>query len=261
MVSLEVDTLAEVWGIADGLESGGTHTSRTIMLADFRAVLAAVPAEAPYEDYRSAVIEDNVIGKSSLNSRQRSFRYLRELYLLSLDQLLFRAMRDLWDLDTAGQPLVAILSALAHDPALRSTSNAVLPIGTRSSVTSHDLEDAVQKHFNHSYSDSIANKIGRNAASSWTQSGHLEGRVKKIRMKALATPSAIAYALLLGHLSGQRGQGLFDTLWTKTLDVDSAEMNGLAAAASARGWIEYKRFGDVVEVGFKWLLRDLEEVR
>lgn len=247
-------------GIVAGDQSGGTHTSRTIMLADLQALLAAVPADAPHEDYRSAVINDNVVGKGSLSGRQRTFRYLRELYLLDPGQLLFRAMRDLWDLDSAGQPLLAMLSALARDPALRATSGAVLPVGAGTTVTSHDLEEAVQQHFGHSYSDSIANKIGRNAGSSWTQSGHLEGRSNKRRTKALATPGSTAFALLFGHLSGQRGQGLFATLWARTLDANSAELNGLAGAASARGWLEYKRFGEVVEVGFKWLLRDTEGV-
>ncbi len=246
------------FGIASGDESGGTHTSRTIMLADLRTLLAALPKEASHEDYRSAVLDDNVIGKGSLSSRQRSFRYLRELYLLDPNRLVFRALRDIWDLDPPGQPLTAMLSALAHDPALRATSKAVLPLSLGARVSSRDLEDAVQRRFDNSYSASIANKIGRNSASSWTQSGHLEGRTNKTRSKALATAGSTAYALLLGHICGQRGQALFGTLWAKTLDATSAEAHGLAAAASARSWLEYKRFGDVVEVGFRWLLRDFE---
>ena len=242
--------------IVSGEESGGTHTSRTIMLEDLRSLLRSVPAEARFDAYAEAVIEENVLSKSTNQSRRRSLRYLRELYLLDQNEVPFRALRDIWDLDPAGQPLIAMLSALARDPALRSTADTVLRTPIGGSVASADLEQAVQKQFHHSYSQPIANKIGRNAGSSWTQSGHLQGRAKKSRIKAVATPGSLTYALLLGRMSGQRGMGLFKTLWCRVLDASSAELHGLAGAASARGWVEYKRFGEVVEVGFRWLERD-----
>lgn len=151
-----------------------------------------------------------------------------------------------------------MLSSLAHDPALRATADAVLPLPRGAPVSSHDLEEVLQQHFDHSYSDSIANKIGRNAASSWTQSGHLNGRAKKTRSQAEATPGAAAYALLLGHLTSQRGAGLFETLWARTLDRGTSEMYNLAAAAGQRGWLEYRQAGNVIDVGFRWLLRETE---
>ena len=240
--------------IVSGDVSGGAHTSRTITLEDFETLLASVPVDADRDQYESAIVDMNVLGKRSTSSRERSFRYLRELYLLDPNQPVFSALRDLWNVDPAGRPLLAMLSALAHDPALRATSSAVLPVAVNEPVTSEDLEKAVQNHFGHSYSHAIANKIGRNAGSSWTQSGHLEGRTNKKRVRALHTPGALAYAFFLGHLTDKRGQGLFTSLWARTLDASSAEMHGLAGAASARGWIDYKRFGDVIEVGFRRLL-------
>jgi hypothetical protein len=77
--------------------SGGTHTSRTIQLPGLRALLAAVPAvpaDADATAYKEAVVAQNVLGKKTLNSRQRSYRYLRELYGLDPGILLFRALRD-----------------------------------------------------------------------------------------------------------------------------------------------------------------------
>src|SRR4051812_284428 len=64
--------------------SGGAHTSRTMMLAELRTLLASTLEEATRDHYRHAVLEDNVLGKRSTSSRQRSFRYLRELYGLDL---------------------------------------------------------------------------------------------------------------------------------------------------------------------------------
>src|SRR5687768_17141473 len=106
--------------------SGGAHTSRTMMLAELQQLLVACPAEATRGEYESAVREDNVLGKNSESSRQRSFRYLRELYALDLDVPIFRALRKLWDLDLDAQPLLALTSALTRDPALRGTAAAIL---------------------------------------------------------------------------------------------------------------------------------------
>ncbi|MBA2725891.1 MAG: hypothetical protein H0U53_07875 [Actinobacteria bacterium] len=230
------------------------------MLPDLRVLLAEVEADAGFDDYRTAVLDENVLGKRSLTSRQRSLRYLRELYSLDLSQLTFRPLRDLWAIDPAGQPLLAILSAVSRDSTLRATAEVVLPAQAGTHIASHDLEKAVEAAFPGAYSQSVANKIGRNTASSWTQSGHLDGRSYKTRTKAVATPGSAAYALMLAHLTGTRGHGLFESVLARTLDATSAELHALAGAASARGWIEYKRFGDVIEVGFRWLLRDEESI-
>jgi hypothetical protein len=41
-------------------------------------------------------------------------------------------------------------------------------------------EDAVESAFPHRFATGVRGRIGRNAASSWTQSGHLTGRTNKI---------------------------------------------------------------------------------
>src|SRR5450759_1160611 len=142
--------------------SGGAHTSRTIQLPGLRVLLAAVPADAESAQYKDAVIEQNVLGKKTLNSRQRSYRYLRELYALDPGILLFRALRDLWDADIEAQPLLAILCALARDPSLRATATAVLPEALGKPVTALDLQEALMNRYQGNYSAAVANKVGRN---------------------------------------------------------------------------------------------------
>ena len=243
-------------GMVSDRESGGTHTSRTIQLADLRSLMAAVPADAASEDYRDAIVEQNVLGKTTLNSRQRTHRYLRELYALDPGVLLFRALRDVWDADSEAQPLLAMLSSLARDPSLRATSAGVLPRGVGEPVLSVDLQMALQARYPGNYSDAVANKVGRNAASSWTQSGHLEGRTGKTRSLAASRPPTVAYALLLGHLEGVAGEGLFESFWARALDAPVGVLHDQAFAASQRGWIEFRHGGGVTDVGFSWLLRE-----
>ena len=47
----------------------GPHTSKTLMLQELEALLAAVPADAPARAYRVAIVEENVLGKRTLSTR------------------------------------------------------------------------------------------------------------------------------------------------------------------------------------------------
>ncbi len=206
-------------------------------------------------DYERAAVEENILGRATYAGRARTFRYLRELYLLDLDRLLFRALRDLWDEDQAAQPLLACLVALARDASFRATATAILPVSAGTRVTADDLTAAVEATFPGVYNKGTAAKIGRNTASSWTQSGHLSGRAKKIRVRAEARPVSVTLGLLLGHLQGLRGEGLLESYWIKALDVQPADARDLAWQASRRGFLELKAAGGVTEVGFSHLLR------
>jgi hypothetical protein len=243
-------------GILSSANSGGTHTSRTMLLSELTMLLAAIPPDASQDVYRTAIVDDNVLGKKTLNSRQRSYRYLRELYGLDPGILLFRALRDLWEADAQAQPLLAMLCSLARDPALRATAPAVLPLPQGEAVTADDLARALMDRYPGTYSDAVANKVGRNAASSWTQSGHLAGHTSKTRARAACGPAAVAYALLLGHLEGAVGERLFTTLWAQVLDVPRTVVLEHAMTASQRGWIELRHGGGITDITFRLLLRD-----
>ena len=244
--------------VASAAESGGTHTRRTMMLGDLSAVLRCIGPGAPAGEYRAAVIDHNILGKGTLTGRQRAYRYLRELYALDPGALGFRALRDLWDVDTAARPVLALLSALARDPILRATASTVRGTLEGAPVDAAMLACAVEDRYPGTYGDGIAAKIGRNAASSWTQSGHLIGRTKKKRSRTLATPTALAYALLIGYTEGLRGTELFESQWARTLDRPVDALRDLAVRASQRGLIDYRHGGGVTEVGFKLLLRPFD---
>ena len=240
--------------------SGGSNTSHTIVLPALRSLLDAVPSAASFNDYEHAVLVDNVLGKATEGSRKRTFRYLRELYLLRTDAILFRALRDLWPDDPAARPLLAGLCALARDSVFRASADAIVGAKPGDVVTSVDLAVAVEKLFPNSYSESTLAKIGRNTFSSWEQTGHLQPGEppEKTRVRAVCRPAAVAYGCLLGHLEGSRGEALFDTIWVKSLDTPRSHLIDLAAGASQRGLMEFRHAGGVVEVGFRELLRPIE---
>lgn len=241
--------------IVSAAKSGGTHTSRTMMLSELESLLDNTPVDATAADLKSAIVDHNVLGKNTMSGRKRSHRYLRELYALDPNQLLFRALRDLWDQDPARQPLLALLVALASDPLLRATSTAITGAPQGAVITPDDLTAAVQLTYPHAYSDSIAAKIGRNTASSWTQSGHLAGRTNKTRSRVDPTPPVVALALLIAHSEGLRGEMLFETTWCKVLDRPRDVLLDLARRASQRGLLEMKHGGGVTEISFRMLMR------
>lgn len=246
--------------IVPGDVSGGTNTSHTIVVDALTALLDAVPAYAPAAAYEQAAIDANVLGKATEGSRRRTFRYLRELYLLRPDSLLFRALRDLWQVDVEARPLLAGLCALARDAVYRASSNAILVSRPGNMLTSADLAAAVGKHFPGSYSSATLAKIGRNTFSSWEQTGHLAdaGPSTKVRTSPTCRPADIAYALLLGYIQGSRGKALFDTLWIQILDQPPSHLLELAAAASQQGMLEFRQAGGIIEVRFRELLRPFD---
>jgi hypothetical protein len=226
------------------------------MLAELCQLLESSPDYATKDDFHRAVLEDNALSKTSTASRQRPFRYLRELYGLDAAEPSFHALRTLWKHDIDAQPLIALSSALVRDPALRGTATAVLraPVGTI--VTADDLAEAVAEAYPTSYSDTVAHKIGRNAASTWTQSGHLAGRTKKTRTKANPRPASVAYALFLANLEGREGDLLFETLPVQAQDAPKHMLKELAREASRRGWLDFRSIGSVTEIGFSYLAAD-----
>lgn len=237
-------------------DSTSTHSSRTIMLSELNLLLDARPRLVDIDQYRSAVIEDNVLLKKTEATRRESFQRLRRLYALNPHTLLFRVMRDLWVTDVQARPLLALLCSTARDPILRATADLILSITEGATVTPQMFSQATSEHFPNRYNPSTLAKIGRNAASSWQQSGHLSGKLRKLRSRAKSRPAAVAYALLLGHLCGTRGGPLFNTMWAQLLDTPVHIFHEQAILASHSGWIEYRRVGDVIDISFHYLLRE-----
>jgi len=226
-----------------------------MMLAELRLLLAACPQAATLEDYRTAIIDQNVLLKETVATRKASFRWMREFYAFDRKILLFRALRDLWDEDTQAQPLLALLCTAARDPLLRSTADSILATPVGEAVTREMIIDAVNVSFPDRYSPKTLKSTGQNIISSWQQAGLLSGKLHKVRVRAEGLPASVAYALLLGYLSGARGEALFQTLWCQLLDTPRHVLHEQAFVASQRGWIEYRHMGDVTEIGFRYLLR------
>ena len=219
-------------------------------------LLAGLSPRATEDDYKAAVIGQNLLGKPTAAACRITFERLRELYGFAPDLLVFRALRDLWDADSSAQPMIALLCSTARDPILRAMTPFVLHLPIGATVTPHEFAEEAEHQFPGKFVASSRERLGRNVSSSWEKAGLLSGQQTKKRARPRARPTSLAYALLLGDLCGKRGQALFTTLWANMLDAPIHELKALAVIASRQGWIEYRAAGDVVEVSFRHLMRD-----
>lgn len=234
-----------------GLRFGtvGTHTSRTMMLAELGHLLAAAPRRPTLRaDFVQAIVEDNVLGKDTAASRRGSLQRLSELYGIEQSLPIFRVLRRLWAIDEPGRPLLALLCALGRDPLLRATADVVIPLAPGTELLRSSLHAAIDPGPTPRFKPAILDKVARNAASSWAQAGHLEGRVRKIRRLVTPTPASTAFALWLGSLQGLTGDYLLQTLWTAVLDASPNRLFEYALQAKQLGLLRAVAGGNVREI-------------
>lgn len=236
----------------------GTILGRSISVPDLQLLLTSCPTNASLEDYRAAVVDENILRKPTASACRFAFRNLTEFYGLDRKILIFRALRDLWEADPLAQPLLALLCACARDPILRALTHFVLDRDRGQAITPEEISTEAERLFPSKFGESTRPSLGRNAAASWQQAGLLSGRNQKERSQATSRPASVAYALLLGDLCGERGARLFETQWARALDASAHLLREQAAEASRQGWIEYRASGDVTEISFRHLMREEE---
>ena len=243
-----------------GLVAGrsGPHSSRTMTLEELDRLLDAVPPDAEFAQYEVAVVDDNLLLKATLANRKGTLRRLRELYTLDKSVPLFRVFRKLWDLDVSSGPLLALLVAYARDPLLRATAAAVLETPVDAELMRQSVCKAIAMFSDGGMSDSTIDKVARNTSSSWSQAGHLIGRVRKIRKLVQPTPTTVTLAMLLAYANGQRGKSLLSNEFIRLLDADAETARSRAIDARRVGLIGLRESGEVFDVGFTPLLNDRE---
>ena len=230
--------------------SGGAHISRTMMLAELEAVLAAVPVGAGVTDYRDAILHRNVLGKSTDSTRKESLRRLRELYALDEVRPVFGLLRKLHAIDPVSLPLLALQVSWARDPLFRATTHPVVGALEGERVETASLALAFESTFPNQYSELSRNQTARHAASSWTQSGHLVGRANKTRQPIKPSAVAVTMAFFLGDIAGYHGATVFSNPWCHLLDLNPDRARAMGQEAHRAGLLNLRAVGEVVELSF-----------
>lgn len=245
-------------------ERSGAHLARTIMLNELGALFSYLNGpDAQKSDYLRAIDNENCLGKRSGKTRTLTFRHLVDLYSLDTSAVLFRALLYFWERDPDCRPLLALLCAYSRDSILRSATPFILSSYKETTVTRESVAACIDEREPSRFSPATLKSTAQNINSSFTQAGLLTGKVRKVRTRANPTPGAVSYTLLLGYLTGARGESLFQTEYAKLLDCSFDQALSLAEDASRRGWITFKRVGNVIEVMFPNLItaEEMEWVR
>ena len=224
----------------------GTHTSRTIMSVELAALFDVCDATALRTELLHAIVEENCLSKATAATRQLSAQRLTELYGLDPDIPLFRVLRFLWRHDVDGRPQLSILAALARDPLLAATASSVLPLAPGTEFQRLPMRAAVLRSVGGRLNDATLDKVCHNAASSWTQAGHLVGRTLKKRQLISPTPVTLSYALFLAFSAGYRSGTVFASPWVRVLDVSPDKARCLAIEAKRLGLIDLNMSGEVI---------------
>ena len=243
-------------------EPGGAHTARTMMLDDLSTLLSFVSEpDARQKAYHDAIVERNCLNKRSQKTRELTYRHLIDLYTLDPDALLFRALRYLWQRDTASHGLVALLCTYARDGVFRQSAPLILKTAPGTHIPRTTMEAFIDELEPGRFSAATLKSVAQNVNGTWTHAGHLEGRSQKIRARATASAGAVTYALLMGYLTGVRGYELFSTEYARLLDCSRERAIDLAEEASRKGWLVFKRVGTVMEVLFPAIIQPEEMER
>ena len=221
--------------------------TKTMMLAELTAVLNAVPDRDPAAVERG-VIADNLLGKPTGVARRLALSRLDTLYGVVNPRPIQIAALQLWPRNATGRPLLALLCALAREPMLRQSAAPVLDAPPGSVVGWPDLASAILTECPDRYSPKTLRSLAQNCASSWTQSGHLEGRVKKHRRVVDPSAEAVAYAALLGSIAGFGGPALLRSPWMRVLDRSEADLLSLLRRAEFAGLARVKAGGGVIQI-------------
>lgn len=231
------------------LSGGGVHQSKTMMLRELDGLFTAQAAtgEAPV----TLVLDANVLDKPTGSARRLALERLRGLYGIGSELAVSRVLAALWRLDPVGRPLLALLCALARDPLLRDSAEVIVPASAGMPIRWPLIADRLVSAHSDRFSPKMLKSLSQNCASSWTQSGHLQGKVAKRRARPMASPASVAYAAWLATLAGFGGPALMDSPWLDVLDRSRDERLGLLRQAEALGLTRVRAAGEMVEIAVR----------
>jgi hypothetical protein len=235
---------------------GGVHLSKTMMLAELRAVMNS-GADPNQTQVERAVTVANVLAKSTGTTRRLALSRLNTLYGITKPLPVQTVALRLWPRNPTGQPLLALLCALAREPLLRDTATVVLAAPVAASVRWPDLAAALAAQHPGRYSPKMLKSLAQNCASSWTQSGHLRGKVAKKRARAEPSPEAAAYAACLGELAGFGGPALLGSPWMAILDRPETDILSLLRRAESVGLTRVRVGGGVIQISARRPMAEL----
>lgn len=209
-------------------------------------------------DFRRLIEEENLLGKPTFTSRQKSFRHVVELYGLDASQALFRILLRFAAINGDATPLLALVCVYCRDPQLRASFTLLEQTAPGTVIPRRLMEEHLEFHFPDRFSPAMKQSLAQNVNTTWTVTAHLHGRATKTR--TLPTPYFLAttYALFAGYLTGLRGDFLLQSVFARLVAVSPPQAIDHLKEASKHGFLRLRHAGGVTEIDFSPLLNESE---
>ena len=186
-----------------------------------------------------------------MSTRRITFNRLNELYGFTETPAIAAVFLELARRDPSGIALHCLLINLARDPLLRDSATAIAPAAVGDRVQWPAIARVFEHLYPSRFSPNTLRSLSQNCASTWTQSGHLEGSIRKVRRRVKPTPANVAFAALLASICGYGGPVLLSSSWLKILDLSPDGALDLLRQAEAIGLARVRAAGDVVEIAVR----------
>jgi len=230
-----------------------------MMLPELRMLLAAVPSGAGRTDYRTAIVDDNVLGKPTFSSRRKAEKHLYELFGLDPALVLFRVLRRFAAEDANSLPLLALTCAFCRDAQMRASFELIEDLKPGEVLSRERMETHVEAAFPERYSAATRAGLAKNVNTTWTAAGHLTGKAIKRKAKPEPRIAASTYAMFAGYLLGLRGEILTSSVFARRVGAAPSVIVAHLSAGARHGWLRFRHAGGVTEIDFTSLLLPEEE--
>ena len=171
---------------------------------------------------------------------------------------MFRAFRQLYFSEDKGQNVLAFQLAYARDPILRAFGPFLLGLEIGQQITSQGTEKVVAKLYPDRFTSASRRSFAQNINGTWTQAGFLRGKVTKTRVQPVVSWVNVAFALFMAFLQGYQAKMMLVSEWVRLLGLSEEEVLHLASQAAQKGFMVYRRTGEVMEFRFPGLLTNQE---
>lgn len=237
----------------------GGHSARSMMFLEMQALVRAMPLSVTMNDFIKAIVEENALEKPTMSSRKKSLRHLMELYGMDQSGALFRVMWQLGHSDIDSLSKLCLVCVYARDPQLRHSFELVRQLRLGEVLERVAMEQHFENGFPDRFSPAMKKSMAQNVNTTWTYSGHLAGRAKKIRQLPEPRPVSAAYAMFVGYLTGLRGERLLDSSFAALVSTNRSQLQTALSLASAKGLLSLKSAAGIVEFDFSNLLTSTEQ--
>lgn len=226
----------------------GTHTSRTIMYDELTRLFSYTESDTSNQEMQRLVVEENILGKSSQDGRERTWNYLKQLYILDPNNSLYQIFRWGWEKAGDDKCIIPLLIAYSRDCSVRIAARRITSLSIEEIIKKEEIMSDIETLFPGKYSNAQLDSLALNVLSSFMQAGLLTGKRTKRRNTPMVGPSSLSIAITLGRIAGYAGKPLLSSMWIKILGQTDEKITSLIIEASRKGWIEYHEGGGMMSV-------------